>query len=43
SNSKVDATGENDDQSISDMPTTQFISDENVTLLSAKVIFRGIY
>ncbi|CAF4328073.1 unnamed protein product, partial [Rotaria sp. Silwood2] len=42
SNSKLDANGENDDQSIVDMPTTQFISDENATFLSAKVIFRGI-
>ncbi|CAF4767027.1 unnamed protein product [Rotaria sp. Silwood1] len=42
SNPKVEAQGENDDQSITNMPTTQFISDENVTFLSAKVTFRGI-
>ncbi|CAF1188878.1 unnamed protein product [Rotaria sordida] len=42
SNSKLETIGKNNDQSISDMPTTQFINDENVTLLSAKVIFRGI-
>ncbi|CAF0964525.1 unnamed protein product, partial [Rotaria sordida] len=40
SNSKLETIGKNNDQSISDMPTTQFINDENVTLLSAKVIFR---
>ncbi|CAF4756960.1 unnamed protein product, partial [Rotaria sp. Silwood2] len=40
SNSKLDGNGENDDQSTVDMPTTQFISDENATFLSAKVIFR---
>ncbi|CAF1305710.1 unnamed protein product [Rotaria sordida] len=43
SNSKLEIIGKNNDQSTSDMPTTQFINDEDVTLLSAKVIFRGIY
>ncbi|CAF3996599.1 unnamed protein product [Rotaria sp. Silwood2] len=43
SNSKLEIIGKNDDQSTSDIPTTQFINDENMTLVSAKVIFRGIY
>ncbi|CAF0993933.1 unnamed protein product, partial [Rotaria sordida] len=42
SNSKLEIIGKNNDQSTSDMPTTQFINDEDVTLLSAKVIFRGV-
>ncbi|CAF1465089.1 unnamed protein product [Rotaria sordida] len=42
-NSKWEVIGEDDDESVSNMPTTQFISDDNMTFLSAKVIFQGIY
>jgi hypothetical protein len=41
SKSKSEVIVENEDQSTTD--TTQFITDENTILLSAKVIFRGIY
>ncbi len=39
SKSKSEVIVENEDQSTTD--TTQFITDENTILLSAKVIFRG--
>ncbi|CAF3968536.1 unnamed protein product, partial [Rotaria sordida] len=38
----MEVIGENNDESTSDMPRTQIISDENAMLLNAKVTFRGI-
>lgn len=40
---KVDDKGENDDESATNAPKTVFIDEENLTLLTAKVIFRGNY
>ncbi|CAF1463308.1 unnamed protein product, partial [Rotaria sordida] len=40
-NSKLEVIGENDRPSTSTMSTAQFISDVNMTFLSAKVIFQG--
>ncbi|CAF1606290.1 unnamed protein product, partial [Rotaria sordida] len=36
----MEVIGENNDESTSDMPRTQIISDENAMLLNAKVTFR---
>jgi hypothetical protein len=41
---EVVTTGGGDDQSISsEVPATPLISDKNTILLTAKVVFRGIY
>lgn len=43
SKSKVDINDEDDDQMTAETTSTQMVNDENITLLSAKVTFRGIY
>lgn len=43
SKSKSENIIEDENQSVSEISTVQLVTDENTTLLSAKVIFRGIY
>ena len=43
SKSKLEVVDEDDDRSISETPSSQMTNDENITLLNAKMIFRGRY
>ena len=43
SKSKMDVIDEDEDQMTAETTTAQVVNDENITLLSAKVTFRGIY
>lgn len=43
SKSRVDVIDEDEDQLTTETTTAQVVNDENLTLLSAKVTFRGIY